>query len=47
MALGGGLGRVFRIGSQPVNVNAEGDYNIEAPSFGPDWTLCLQLLFPR
>ncbi len=47
--VGGGFGRVFNLGSQPVNASAQGYYNIEAPTVGADWTLRLQLqlLFPK
>ncbi len=47
--VGGGVGRVFRIGRLPVNLGVQGYYNVEKPSFGPDWSLRVQfsLLFPR
>jgi hypothetical protein len=47
--LGGGAGRTFRIGSQPVNVGLHAYYNIERPDFGPDWSLrfVFQFLFPK
>jgi hypothetical protein len=46
---GGGVGRVFRIGKQPVNANIQAYYNVEAPDAAGDWTLRLQFqfLFPR
>ncbi len=45
---GGGGGKVFKIGIQPVNCSAQAFYNVEKPDGGPDWTLRLQiaLLFP-
>ena len=48
---GGGVGRVFRLGSlPPINSSLVAFYNVENPSnIGPDWTLrfTLQFLFPR
>jgi hypothetical protein len=47
--IGGGAGRVFRIGSQPMNFNAQLFYNLEKPDIAGDWGLRLQLqfMFPR
>ncbi len=47
--LGAGLGRVFRIGGQPVNMSLQAFYNVERPTGGPEWSLRLnfQFLFPR
>ena len=47
--LGGGIGRVFTMGSQPVNMNLQGYYNVEKPTGGAEWSLRLQfqLLFPK
>jgi hypothetical protein len=47
--LGGGGGRLFFIGRQPVNVSAQAFYNVEKPDFAADWSLRLsvQFLFPR
>lgn len=47
--LGGGIGRVFRIGEQPINAQLAGYYNVVRPDGGADWQLRLQLslLFPR
>lgn len=46
---GGGVGRIFRIGNQPVNASVQGFYNVEKPEFGAEWTLRaqLQFLFPK
>jgi len=48
---GGGVGRVFRVGSlPPINASLAAFYNVENPSnVGPDWSLrfTLQFLFPR
>jgi hypothetical protein len=48
--LGGGIGRVFRVGEQNMNASAQAFYNAEKPdNIGPDWQLRLQLqfLFPK
>ena len=47
--VGGGLGKIFRLGGQPINFSVQGYYNVETPAFGPEWQLRiqLQLLFPR
>jgi len=47
--LGGGVGRVFRLGLQPVNVTAQFYGNAERPSGGSPWGMRLQLafLFPK
>jgi hypothetical protein len=46
---GGGFGKIFRIGKQPMNAQVQAFYNVEKPDNGPDWTLRLQLqfLFPK
>jgi len=47
--LGGGMGRVFRIGKQPVNMKMAYYYNAAKPRFGAQWILqlSLMLLFPK
>jgi len=48
--VGGGFGRVFLLGRQPINASLQGFYNVEKPEdFGPDWTIrfTIQFLFPR
>jgi hypothetical protein len=47
--LGGGVGKIFKIGSQPMNASLQSYYNVETPNFGPDWSLRLQIqfLFPK
>ena len=42
---GGGIGKIFKIGNQPVNAQVSEYYNVEKPEFGPDWQLRLQLQF--
>ena len=46
---GGGFGKIFKIGKQPMNAQVQAFYNVEAPDNGPDWSLRLQLqfLFPK
>jgi hypothetical protein len=47
--LGGGFGKIFRIGRQPVNAQIQAFYNVERPDYGADWTLRMQwqFLFPK
>jgi hypothetical protein len=47
--LGGGAGRVFKIGPQPVSVGLQAYYNVEKPEFGLDWSLrfAISFLFPK
>lgn len=47
--IGGGVGRVFSIGDQPVNFQMQGFYNVEHPDNASEWgiRIQLQLLFPR
>lgn len=47
--IGGGGGKVFRLGKQPLNIQTQAFYNVEKPDFGPEWSLRVQLqfLFPK
>jgi hypothetical protein len=47
--LGGGVGKMFAIGSQKLNTKLEAYYNAVKPNGAPDWTLSwtFQFLFPR
>jgi hypothetical protein len=47
--LGGGLGKLFRLGRLPVNGSVQAYYNVVKPDAGPDWSMRIQaqLLFPR
>jgi hypothetical protein len=47
--VGGGGGRVFRVGTQALNASLQAYYNIESPEFGPDWSLrfAISFLFPK
>ena len=46
--IGGGLGRVFKVGDQPVNASLAAYYNVINPTGAPNWQLraSLALLFP-
>jgi len=46
---GGGVGKVFRIGKQPINASVQAYYNARQPDFGADWQLrlMLQFMFPK
>ena len=41
--VGGGFGRVFKIGSQPVNANIQGYYHVERPTEAASWHLTAEL----
>ena len=47
--IGGGAGKLFRIQKQPINTQVQAFYNVAQTTFGPDWTLRLQVqfLFPK
>jgi hypothetical protein len=47
--LGGGIGKLFKIGKQPINSRIEAYYNVEKPDGAPDWQLLFtfQFLFPK
>jgi hypothetical protein len=49
LPIGGGFGRVFKIGNQPVNMQIQGFWNVVKPEGAADWTLRTQmtLLFPK
>ena len=46
---GGGFGRVFKIGKQPVNAGLRAYYNVEHPEDASNWSISAQLtfLFPK
>ena len=46
---GGGIGQIFKLGSQPVNFNVQAYYNVKKPEFGGSWQLRVQwqFLFPK
>jgi hypothetical protein len=43
--LGGGVGRLFRLGSQPINVRFQALNNVVRPQNAPTWQLQLQVQF--
>jgi len=47
--VGGGLGRVFRLGMQPVNASLAFFGNAARPSGGSSWSMRIQMafLFPK
>ena len=47
--VGGGVGKLFKIGSQAMNAKTEAYYNVEKPDGAPDWQwgFTIQLLFPK
>jgi opacity protein-like surface antigen len=47
--IGGGFGRIFKLGDQPVSANIAGYYNAVCPTGAPNWQLRAQLslLFPE
>ena len=49
LPLGGGIGRVFKIGNQPINSRLEAYYNAVRPDGAPEWSLAFtfQFLFPK
>lgn len=49
LPIGGGFGRVFKIGHQPVNMQLAAYYNAITPSGGASWQLRtqIQFLFPK
>jgi hypothetical protein len=47
--IGGGFGKIFRIGDQPMNAQLQAFYNLEDTPLSGEWTIRfqLQLLFPK
>ncbi len=43
--IGGGIGKVFRVGKQPVNASLRAYHNIESPRSGSDWQLQFSIQF--
>ena len=46
---GGGFGRVFKIGKQPVNASLKAYYNVERPDMASNWNIAagLTFMFPK
>lgn len=49
LPIGGGVGRILKIGEQPINLGLQAFDYVQSPSGGPRWALRfqVQLLFPR
>jgi hypothetical protein len=49
LPVGGGVGKIFRIGKLPLNASLAGYYNAIRPDFGPDWQIRaqIQFMFPK
>jgi hypothetical protein len=47
--IGGGFGKILKIGGQPINAQLAGYYNIERPTGSGDWQIRFQVqfLFPK
>jgi len=47
--VGGGVGRLFKVGGQAIMTRGGAFYNVETPRGAPDWTIrfTLQFLFPK
>ncbi len=47
--LGGGVGKLFKVGEQPINAKLEAYYNVERPDGAPEWQFAFQwaFLFPK
>ena len=47
--VGGGVGKIIRIGRLPINAQLQHYYNLEDPAAGPDWQtrFQVQFLFPK
>lgn len=47
--VGGGIGKIIRVGKLPINVSTQFFYNVESPDTGDDWSarFQLQFLFPK
>lgn len=49
LPIGGGFGKLFKIGDQAMNARTEAYYNVIRPDAGPKWTVgfTIQFLFPK
>ena len=49
LPIGGGFGRLFKVGEQAMNARTEAYYNVVRPDSGPKWTIgfTIQWLFPK
>ncbi len=49
LPLGGGVGKLFKVGDQAMNARVEAYYNVVRPDAGPHWSIggTIQFLFPK
>ncbi|MCP3880257.1 MAG: neuromedin U [Sulfitobacter sp.] len=49
LPLGGGVGKIFKVGSQAMNARVEAYSNVVRPDGAPEWTVggTIQFLFPK
>ena len=49
LPLGGGVGRIIRLGKLPINAQLTAYYNVVRPDFAPEWQLRaqVQFMFPK
>jgi len=45
--VGGGVGRLIRLGKLPVSITAQAYYNVESPRYGADWSARFQITLLR
>jgi hypothetical protein len=47
--LGGGVGKIVRVGKLPLNLQLQAFYNVEHPDVGPEWSIRfqVQILLPK
>jgi hypothetical protein len=47
--IGGGVGKLFTIAEQPINIRLQGFHNLQKPDNAPDWVAALNIafLFPK
>ncbi len=43
--IGGGVGKIVKLGKLPVNVTLQAYYNVERPDPAPDWSVRFQFVF--
>ena len=43
--VGGGIGKIFKVGKQPINAQVQSFYDVVSPYAGPDWEMRFQLQF--
>ena len=43
--IGGGVGKLFKVGKLPVDTTLEAFWNVERPDYAPDWQLRFRFTF--